>query len=206
VVTGDDVRAAAESVVALLTPVIDTADWEQPAGSLEWTCHVTLAHLVDCLYWYASNLVRAASQPTRAESPDIDRGMPVGELVDALTSAGALLGRVVDTTEPDARGYHVAGNADASGFAGMGCDEILVHGYDIALGLGLAYSPPIDVAERTLRRLFPWTAEAGDGWAGLLWANGREPLGDVAPPGSEWMWWCAPLNEWDGTTIPRWAG
>ena len=205
-VTGVDVRTAAASVVDLLTPAVDGGGWDGPAGALDWSCHDTLAHVVDCIYWYASNLVRAASPPVRAESPDVDRTMPVNGLLDSLTSAGALLARIVDTSDPDARGYHVAGQADASGFAGMGCDEILVHGHDIASGLGLDYAPSADLAGRILWRLFPWTPEGADPWAGLLWANGRQPLDDIPPPGTEWMWWCAPLGEWDGTAIPRWGG
>ncbi len=202
-VTGDDVRAAAASVVDLLTPAID--GWDRPAGSLEWSCQATLNHVVDCIYWYASNLVRAGSPPTPAESPAVDPAMGVAGLVDSLTSAGALLARVVDTSPPDARGHHPAGDADASGFAGMGCDEILVHGYDIASGLGLAFTPPVDVASRTVRRLFPWSPDDADPWAALLWCNGRAALGAAAPPGTEWVWWCRPLDEWDGT-IPRWGG
>jgi hypothetical protein len=87
--------------------------------------------------------------------------------------------------------------ADASGFAAMGCDEILVHGYDLATGLDLAYDPPAAAAEATLRRLFPWAPTDTDPWATLLWANGRAALGEQ-PPEKRWLWQCAPLAEWNG--------
>ena len=72
---------------------------------------------------------------------------------------------------PEARGYH-GQPTDAAGFAAMHCDEVLVHGYDIALGLGVAFEPPPDLARRVRDRLFPWTP-AGDPWTTLLWCNGR---------------------------------
>ena len=96
---------------------------------------------------------------------------------------------------------HVAGIgfgiADASGFAAMACDEMLIHTYDAARGLGRAFDPTPELAERTLRRLFPWAPEEVEAWDGLKWANGR-----VALPGlkqlAKWGWQCAPLSEWDG--------
>jgi uncharacterized protein (TIGR03083 family) len=203
-VTGDDVRAAGASVVELLTPVIDSADWERTAGVLEWTCRHALAHLVDCTYWYAGNLVRRST--SSVGSPDVVGTVtPVAELVDMITSAAELLALAVDNADDGARGWHPAGMADRSGFAAMGCDEMLVHAYDITSGLALTYDPPGAVVERTLRRLFPWVPTDADPWTALIWANGRAPLGDVAPPGIDWQWHCAPLDEWDGT-IPRWTG
>ena len=46
---------------------------------------------------------------------------------------------------------------DAEGFAAMHCDEVLVHGYDIARGLGVAFTLPPDLARHLRDRLFPWT-------------------------------------------------
>jgi hypothetical protein len=87
--------------------------------------------------------------------------------------------------------------SNRSGFAAMGCDEVLVHGADLAAAFGLTYDPPRDVCERVLRRIFPWAPADAEPWAALLWANGREPLGDV-PTERRWLWHCAPLDEWDG--------
>jgi hypothetical protein len=67
-----------------------------------------------------------------------------------------------------------------------------MHGNDIATGLGLAYTPPAGVAERTLRRLFPSSPVDTDPWATLLWANGRQPLGDRVAT-KRWRWHPAPL-------------
>lgn len=188
-VTGADVRAAANAFTETLAPAV-TGDWDQPAGTLTWSCHQTLAHVVDCLFWYASNLARRSTSV--AASPDVTAATPVDELIDSTRSGGELLAVVVDVADEAARGWHSFGIADRSGFAAMGCDEVLVHGFDITAGLGLGYRPPFDVAERTLRRLFPSAPTDTDPWATLLWANGRQALGDRPPP-RRWRWRCDPL-------------
>jgi len=111
------------------------------------------------------------------------------------------LGHVVDGTPPGTRGFHPFGMADASGFAAMGCDEMLVHTDDAARGLGTTFRPDDELAERTLRRLFPWAPEGDDPWATLRWANGRQSLGGK-PRLEHWWWHCAPLDEWTGNAPP----
>jgi hypothetical protein len=92
--------------------------------------------------------------------------------------------------------------SDPSGFAAMGCDEMLVHTADAARGLGLPFTPTPGISEATVRRLFPWAPTGADPWHTLLWANGRADL-----PGEErqtgWRWHCAPLEEWDGRNPRR---
>ena len=182
-------------MVSALEPVAASGDWSTRAGTLTWSCQGTAAHIVDCLFWYAANLARRST--TDAATPDISEELPAAQLVASIPSAAALLALAVDAADDDARGWHPFGIADRSGFAAMGCDEILVHGYDIATGLGVEdYAPPPDVAERTLRRLFPWADVDGDPWLALLRANGRS-VGDQ-PRDPNWLWHCAPLAEWDG--------
>jgi hypothetical protein len=96
----------------------------------------------------------------------------------------------------------MAGMADRSGFLAMGCDEILIHTDDILRGLGSSFSPPPEIVSRVLARLFPWAPTNTDPWETLRWANGRADLGDLPNPGPNWIWHCAPLEEWDGT-IPQ---
>jgi hypothetical protein len=104
---------------------------------------------------------------------------------------------VVDATPPGTRGWHPFGLADASGFAAMACDELLVHSDDAARGLGVPFAPPDELAEATLRRLFPWAPDGVEPWPGLRWANGRADL-PGQPRQVDWRWHCAPLEEWDG--------
>jgi hypothetical protein len=195
VVTGDDVRAAVAAATTTLAPTIKDGDWDKRAGKLRWSCRHTLAHIVDCLYWYASNLARRSTHD--AGSPDVSDDSPLDFHLDSARSGGALLALAVDGADDEARGFHSFGIADRSGFAAMGCDEVLIHSNDIAAGLGVDFVPPPEVAERTLRRLFPWAPTDTEPWQTLLWANGREALGDRAPE-TKWLWHCAPLAEWAG--------
>ena len=93
-----------------------------------------------------------------------------------MTAFSAALAFVVDGVPPGHRGCHPDGLADASGFAAMGCDELLVHTWDAARGLGLDFQPPSVLSQMVLRRLFPWAPEDTDPWPTLLWANGRAEL------------------------------
>jgi hypothetical protein len=126
----------------------------------------------------------------------------------AVTPA-AVLADVVRAAPPAARAFHPAGVADPSGFAAMGCDEILVHTGDIATGLGIGFEPPAGLCARVLARLFPWAPGDAEPWPALQWANGRIGLPGHERQDADWYWHCAPLEEWDGTlarrhVAPRW--
>ena len=199
----EDVLASADAVAAAIEAGgAQDADMTKPAGALEWSCGETLAHVSDAVGWYAANLARRSTRS--AGFPDAPTSLPLTDLVDLLRSAAALLAVVVRSADPADRAWHSFGIADRSGFAAMGCDEILVHGYDLAQGLGFDFSPPPQAVERTVRRIFPWAPgpEQADPWDALLWANGRIPLGD-RPPETQWLWHCAPLEEWNGE-VRRW--
>ena len=195
-VRSSDVLAAVAAVAdALDAPATNEDLWEAPAGDLDWTCRHTLAHTADCLVWYAANLARSSTH--LVEVAELTRTAPAPILVDALRSAGALLAAAVAAATPEQRGLHPFGKADRSGFAAMGCDEVLVHGADIAAGVGVEVALPADVCDHVVRRLFPWAPTDADPWATLLWANGRASLDDLEPE-RKWLWHCAPLDEWDG--------
>jgi hypothetical protein len=159
-----------------------------------------VAHIGEGLLWYATDL---AAGPRELSAMDL-RVRPEtapADLVAVLGSYATVLARVIDGSAPGARGWHPAGLADASGFAAMACDELLVHTDDAARGLGLGFTPTEALSTATLRRLFPWAPSDADPWQALRWANGRVDL-----PGQErqrgWRWHCAPLAEWDGVN-PR---
>ncbi|MCZ2815021.1 hypothetical protein [Modestobacter sp. VKM Ac-2984] len=99
--------------------------------------------------------------------PDAD----LAETCLQLTAAAEVLARVVDAAGPAERGAHDWGLADASGFAGMGCAELLLHTGDVAMDRRLDWTPPSRLAEVTRARLFPWAPADADPWAALLWAH-----------------------------------
>lgn len=201
--TGDDLRAATVWATNLLVPLAGR-DWTVPCGDTEYTCRRTLNHLADCMLFYAGAL---ATRATRW-APDIRHGAPdetsVPQLLRAFEGAATILAVVTDEADASVRAHHPAGMPDPEGFAAMGCDEVLVHAYEIATSVG---APPAEVpdelAARVVARLFPWAPNGFGGLETLLWCNGRIALGPHKRQGPDWSWQCAPLAEWDGT-VKKW--
>ena len=127
------------------------------------------------LLWYSSDF---AGGPEELSSVDVKvhPSSTNSELVRTLRTVSWVLSGVVATTEEGWLGWHPCGAADSSGFVGMACDELLVHTGDAASGLRREFTPPPDVADATLKRLFPWAPTDLDPWSGLKWANGRIEL------------------------------
>ena len=148
----EHVLESARVLRAALAPHLHR-DCSVRAGDLTWSCRETLLHAADC--WYAVEL----SSQRRDWLPLLlvwRAGLTPEEGLAAHDAAAALLAAMLRGVLLEARGYH-GQPTDAEGFAAMHCDEVLVHGYDITLGLGVAFSPPPDLAQRVRDRLFPWT-------------------------------------------------
>jgi uncharacterized protein (TIGR03083 family) len=180
-----DVTAATAECSAYLRTAVE-ADWSVSIPGMDWTIGQAVAHICDGLIWYATDF---AAGPVELSTTDlaVRPTTAPADLVRTLETFADVLVRVLDTAAPDARGWHPAGLPDASGFAGMACDELLVHTADAAAGLGHPFEPSSGLAERTVRRLFPEAPEDQDPWATLLWANGRRELGDL-PRRTKWQW------------------
>lgn len=203
-VTADDVALSVRLAVGALATA--PSGWDTPAGDMTWTCWETAEHVADDLFYYATQIARTPQEeqgpdpftlsarreggPEVALFADPDAG-PAG-LLQVVDACGALLAAAVRTAPPEARGYHVFGLADAEGFAAMGVVEVLVHTADIAAGLGVPWTPPADLCERVLARLFPDVEVTGDPWRTLLWATGRGEL-PGHPLRTEWRWHSAPI-------------
>lgn len=207
-VTADDVDLAVQACLAMLrgAPQDDGAErWDAPAGSLEWTCWQTAEHLADDLFAYAAQ-IGPRTPPVTREVPFVwQRTAPGGPasvvfaqrdagpagLLQVLDTCGALLVAMVRTASPQVRAHHVFGVSDPEGFAAMGVVETLVHGHDLAEGLGLGWEPPAGPCARALARLFPDAPRDAAPWPTLLWATGRGEL-----PGrerlSKWRWYGEP--------------
>ncbi|MFR9777619.1 maleylpyruvate isomerase N-terminal domain-containing protein [Micromonospora sp. MS34] len=194
-VTADDLDAAASRVAAALGPVT-AADWSQRVGSLEWDCRHTAEHLGDTLLSYAAQLVARPDDRyvcfVAAAEPDAS----AAQLLEFAVCAARMLALVARGTPAGVRAFHPTGRADPEGFVAMGCVEVLLHGEDIAAGLGVAVDPPRPACARVVARLFPDVA-AGladvDPWDALRWCAGRIAL-PGRPPRGRWQWRGAPIG------------
>ncbi|HVV13780.1 maleylpyruvate isomerase N-terminal domain-containing protein [Amycolatopsis sp.] len=172
-------------------------DWNAKVPGQERTVAEVVAHISDSLHAYAFDLAAGPTELSTWEG-DVRPNSARMELVVTLGTTAKLLAAVVAASSPESRGWHPWGPADPSGFAAMGCDELLVHTYDAARGLGAEFTAPPRLAAATVYRLFPWVPTDTEPWPTLLWANGRAPLGD-RPRLTKWTWHGAPLTEWDGS-------
>ena len=168
-----DVDHAVAEMVRVLTPH-EFADWRRPAGTLDWSCWETAAHVAHDLLAYAGQL---AARPDSAYLPfDLvvrDDASP-RDLLDSVTGAGRLLSAALAASDPSVRAWHW-GPTDPSGFAALGVNETLMHTHDITGGLGIRWHPPESLCSAVLARLFP-DAPAGDPVQVLLWSTGRTAL------------------------------
>jgi len=183
-----DLRAAATASVAALAGYTDL-DWRQvPAADLEWSCWQTALHMVDCLYFYACQIVYGNPDGYLCTELALDDSASPSRLLDALSAHADLLERIARSADPDLRAHHNYGNSDAAGFAAMGVVETLIHTVDVVRGLnpGDQWRPPADLAAPVIARLFP-QAPSGDPTEVLLYCCGRAPLGDL-PQQTEWQW------------------
>lgn len=186
----DDVVRAADCVAAALGPAIGR-EWTVRAGRLDWDVDRTLAHLTGAAAKYTLYL---ASRSTRfmAVTTGPWPGATQTRRIDAIGLVARALANVAEAAPQGARAYHANGMFDAEGYVAMGCLEMLVHGHDVAEGLGLPFSPPEDLCEALVARLFPWL---DGGWEPLLRYTGRE-----GPPGDDtWTLHAGLLDEWDGS-------
>ena len=195
-----DIEAVAIVLAAALAGVEDLDDGERFDRGLadsEWTTRRTIDHLADALTLYS---VYVASRATGRLQPLRD-GRPtatIDELLGDVRHAAAILRRLLDAMGSTERAFHPAGPADRSGWAAMACDELIVHGVEIATAVGAPFTPDEEVVERALRRLFPWAPDTGTAIERLLWANGRSRPRRNPRLDPLWYWWSRPLHEWDG--------
>jgi hypothetical protein len=177
-ITAEDLELAVSSMFAALEPVTD-GDWSATAGPLEWDCWHTAEHIGDCLLSYAAQLVAQPADRYARFMASAEEDASPAEVLEFAKTGGGILVSTVRTSSPDVRAYHPTGMTGPQGFAGLGCVEALLHGQDIAQGLGLDIDPPRDVCARVLAERFPHaSADLADidPWTALQWATGRAEI------------------------------
>lgn len=189
-VTAEDLRQAVHGACAGLETAAES-DWSVIAGDLTWSCRATGEHLANAFVAYAGQLVgEAVSGWVPFDIVVREEATPL-ELLSVIRAAGELLAVTIATRPASARGWHPYGMGDREAFAAMGIVETCVHTHDIAQGLQLSWSPPADLCERALGRLFPERPAARTSWECLLWCTGRAGLADL-PRRTTWSW----QNDW----------
>jgi hypothetical protein len=180
---GRDVDQAVAEMVRLLTPY-ESSDWRCRAGTLDWSCWTTAAHVAHDLLAYAGQL---AAQPDSAYLPFdlvVRHDASPRDILQIVRACGRLLSEALSAAQPTARAWHW-GPTDPSGFAAMGVNETLMHTHDITQGLRIAWRPPESLCAAVLARLFP-RAPAGDPVQVLLSSTGRADL-DGQPRVTSWV-------------------
>lgn len=179
-----DVDQAVAEMMCVLSPH-EARDWQVRAGSLDWSCRHTAAHVAHDLLAYAGQV---AVCPTMAHLPcdlAIATDASPHTVLQVITACGRLLSSTVTTASPHARAWHW-GACDPTGFAAMGVAETLLHTYDITQGLGVPWLPPAPLCAVVLGRLLP-DAPRGDPVQILLWSTGRAELAGH-PRIASWVW------------------
>jgi hypothetical protein len=183
-----DLPAAASASVAALERYTGL-DWQQaPAADLQWSSWQTTLHMVDCLYFYACQIVYGNPDGYLCTELALDDSASPPRLLAALSAHADMLHRIAQSADPNLRGHHNYGVSDAAGFAAMGVVETLIHTFDVVRGLNPEdpWRPHAALSAPVLARLFP-DAPAGDPTEVLLYCCGRAPLGE-APRQTEWQW------------------
>ena len=178
------VEEAVAEMVAVLTPH-ENVGWQARAGSLEWTCWETAAHVAHDLASYAGQLAGRATDGYLPFDLIITPGAVPREVLGVVSACGRLLSSAVASAGAGPVAWHW-GMSDAAGFAAMGVAEALVHTYDITQGLGVPWRPPVPLCELVVARLLP-DSPPGRASEILLWSTGRADL-DGHPRVGEWVW------------------
>jgi uncharacterized protein (TIGR03083 family) len=168
---------------ALLVGMPSSA-WQSPAANVGWSCRDTADHIAGDFAHYAAQIVGQPPDHYVKFSFDTSRATTAAELCEVVRVAGGLLAAAVRTAGPHCLGWHPHGYFTAAGFAAIGAAEGLVHGYDIAAGVGMPWSPGQGLCEQVLRAVFPVADTTGRSPAlrTLLIQTGRDSRPEGAPP------------------------
>src|SRR5437660_10740459 len=121
VMGGQDVEEAVAEMVRVLTPY-ESVDWQCRAGTLDWTCWSSAAHVAHDLMAYAGQL---AARPDDAYLPVdlvVRADASPRDVLRVVSGCGWLLSNALAASEPMARAWHW-GRTDPSGFAALGVTE-----------------------------------------------------------------------------------
>jgi uncharacterized protein (TIGR03083 family) len=172
------VSAASESLTMMLR-TLDEQAWDRPAAEVGWTCRATMEHVGGVFAHYAGQVASNPADHYVAFGFDLWRADTHDKLVEAIETAGQLLQATVQVAPQSSRSWHPQGQFTRNGFAAIAACEALVHGHDIATGLGSSWLPDDALSGAALAALFPDALVHAEHHAPnelLLWATGRLSL------------------------------
>ena len=192
-VSGDECFTVADlhtltDLVASTWTAASDLDWSVPADTVEWSCLATADHAVDCVYAPAFFLAarRTDAYPVAGSNLELGSQATPALLVESLHIATRILAAVVDRADPDVRSIifqrtpTIGAPAD---FVPRAALELILHGHDVASGLGVEFEPPADLCARLREHTRPWPTwnlewdglgRTADPWHDLLAASGRQ--------------------------------
>jgi uncharacterized protein (TIGR03083 family) len=175
-VWADAVLAVVEQL-RRLWDAVPADGWSRPAAYVGWSCRETAEHIAGDFAHYAGQVLASPRDHYVAFGFDTSRATTPADLVEVVAMAGGMLAAAVRTADPASEGWHPHGFFGPTGFAAIGAAEGLVHGLDIAAGLGVAWSPTDRLVEQVLTAVFPDAARpAGPSPVdNLLARTGRGP-------------------------------
>jgi hypothetical protein len=149
-----------------------------------WSCWQTVDHIAGDFAHYAAQIIGQPRDHYVRFSFDTSRASSPAELREVVRVAGGMLAAAVRLADPHCLGWHPHGYFSAAGFAAIAGAEGLVHGHDIAAGLGMAWSPSPRLCKQVLAAVFP-DAESSAGsppLTTLLIQTGRDDRPEREPP------------------------
>ncbi|MEU9550257.1 hypothetical protein AB0D88_14600 [Streptomyces werraensis] len=184
----EHVDAAGAAMLRVLGP--PTADdWTVPAGTLEWTCWQTAAHIGHNPLAYAGQLA-ARARPTDAYLLPVDLTVrpsaSPAEVLQAVTACGGLPSSVPTTAGPAVRAWH-RGRATPRASPRWASPRPSRTPTTSRRGLSVDRLPPAEPSGAVLDRLFPAAAPGDPARVLLLWCTGRGDL-DGLPRRTSWVW------------------
>src|SRR6476659_2072921 len=148
--TADDLEELSALVADTWTAAAD-GEWSAQAGPVEWSCTATADHAVDCVYAPAFFLAsrRTDAYPVAGSNLSLGTDATPLRLVESLQIATCILTAVVAATPPTTRSILFQGPEPVVGapadFVPRGALELILHGHDVARGLGIPFTPPRDL-------------------------------------------------------------
>lgn len=170
---GAEVGLAVATMVEVLVPHTADRDWQAPAGSLQWSCWTTAAHVAHDPLAYAGQVISGAAHGYLPSTRSCNRVPRRTTFLDVIVACGRLLSCALDAAGPDARGWHW-GPTDPSGFAALGVNEVVVHTVDICRGWGQVGATGLAVLRGSAEAVPD--VPPGDPVQALLWVTGRDDL------------------------------